>query len=133
MAVKLEREVSEAPSEMPARIRAKGAGNAGTVWRRRRRKSGATQRVEVKSAAATLRKKPWRRKEWTERKRHVAQNNTMFDRRPRGRDVQGISVCACVCASGVLIYKTVSDRLVTRELGKNSFIFRFFRAKNYFL
>ena len=63
MAAKLETEVKEAPRAIPATTRASGAGNAGTVKRRRRRKSGATQMVDIKSAAATLRKKPWSKKE----------------------------------------------------------------------
>ncbi len=56
-------DVKEAPKAMPPARRANGAGNAGSVKRRRRRKMGATASVETKSAAATLRKKPWRRKE----------------------------------------------------------------------
>ena len=63
MAAKLETEVKEVARAIPATTRASGDGNAGTVKRRRRRKSGATQMVEIKSAAATLRKNPWSRKE----------------------------------------------------------------------
>ena len=82
MAAMLSMEVKEAPKAMAPARRAKGAGNAGSVKRRRRRKTGATANVETKSAAATLRKKPWRRKEWMDRRRQQAQKRVTFAATP---------------------------------------------------